>query len=106
MVEQSIPRQQRVLRNRRQILRTIFKANLAPSVTLLLVEYTDGSFAVTRNGNPISARTWDASDLEECVNVFQKLCRQPQEARAAAPQAATGMSHFIAPSRPGRVGSA
>ena len=62
-------------------MKPIFKASLDASVTLLMVEYADGQLAILRNGRPVNEGPWPSAQLDDCIDVFQRMCR------AGAPRA-------------------
>jgi hypothetical protein len=55
--------------------KTIFVAEIDPSLVFSMVEYTDGQLDILRNGTAISPSPWSGAELTNCVNAFQKVAR-------------------------------
>ena len=62
------------------ILKTIFRAEITPSLVFELVEYTDTRLGIHRNGHVIPPGSWVREDLDRCIDAFRELCRahEPQ----------------------------
>lgn len=64
--------------------KTIFVAEIDPSLVFSMVEYNDGQLDILRNGTSISPSPWPGAELINCVSAFQKVARLAAAAHGQA----------------------
>ena len=61
--------------DRPPVRKDLFVTVIGPTVSVRLVEYTDGRFGILHNVHPLQSRIWEDEELEGCIDTYLKLCR-------------------------------